>query len=256
MNRAAFPPCASESAANYDPERRQSGAQPDQFFARRHHHPLRPGCVRFQISYCSNLDTGSRRVFDFSGFDQCARPFGIQPLPPTRPWSLPECNTLGPGNIQAAGTTNIHSPERPETSSTLVGRTEELDLRRYLRGSVIGWLEAGELLRWPGGRPGSTAILTWPSTRRIWAAACRCSSQLGYAAETDWLPVRIELRAPGARWVDVHPVNFSADGHGRQPDLDGGALRLSAHRFHHGLDPRPPGQLPVRAAAAPVSHRL
>ena len=23
--------------------------------------------------------------------------------------------------------------------------------------------------------------------------------QLGYAAETDWLPVRIELRAPGAR---------------------------------------------------------
>ena len=45
--------------------------------------------------------------------------------------------------------------------------------------------------------------------------------QLGYAAETDWLPVRIELRAPGARWVDVHPVRFSADGHGRQPGLDG-----------------------------------
>jgi lincosamide nucleotidyltransferase A/C/D/E len=28
--------------------------------------------------------------------------------------------------------------------------------------------------------------------------------RLGYAAETDWLPVRVELRAPGDRWVDVH----------------------------------------------------
>lgn len=85
-------------------------------------------------------------------------------------------------------------------------------------------------------------------------------NQLGYAAETDWLPVRIELRASGPRWVDVHPVSFSADGHGRQPDLDGGHFDyppaafasgpiggrlvncLSAHqqrRFHAGYEHRP-----------------
>jgi hypothetical protein len=37
-------------------------------------------------------------------------------------------------------------------------------------------------------------------------------SDLGYRAETDWLPVRIELRAAGDRWVDVHPVAFDDDG--------------------------------------------
>lgn len=83
---------------------------------------------------------------------------------------------------------------------------------------------------------------------------------LGYAVETDWLPVRVELRAPGSRWVDVHPVTFAADGHGRQPDLDGGRFDypptafvagrilgrtvpcLSAaqqRRFHTGYDLRP-----------------
>ena len=29
--------------------------------------------------------------------------------------------------------------------------------------------------------------------------------RLGYEAQTDWLPARIELQAPGERWVDVHP---------------------------------------------------
>jgi lincosamide nucleotidyltransferase A/C/D/E len=62
----------------------------------------------------------------------------------------------------------------------------------------------------------------------------RVLDQLGYAAETDWLPVRIELRAPGARWVDVHPVRFSADGHGRQPDLDGGHFDYPPAAFTTG----------------------
>jgi lincosamide nucleotidyltransferase A/C/D/E len=39
---------------------------------------------------------------------------------------------------------------------------------------------------------------------------------LGYAPETDWLPLRIELAAPGERWVDVHPVVFDATGVGTQ----------------------------------------
>ena len=82
----------------------------------------------------------------------------------------------------------------------------------------------------------------------------------GYATETDWLPVRVELAAPGERWVDVHPVVFDADGHGRQAGLDGATFDypatdlvvgsvdghplpcLSAGRqraFHTGYPPRP-----------------
>jgi lincosamide nucleotidyltransferase A/C/D/E len=57
---------------------------------------------------------------------------------------------------------------------------------------------------------------------------------LGYAVETDWLPVRAELRASGARWVDVHPVSFGADGGGRQPDLDGGYFEYPADAFTTG----------------------
>ena len=58
--------------------------------------------------------------------------------------------------------------------------------------------------------------------------------QLGYTTETDWRPVRIELRAPGARWVDVHPVSFDADGHGHQPDLDGGHFGYPPTAFTTG----------------------
>lgn len=46
-------------------------------------------------------------------------------------------------------------------------------------------------------------------------------NDLGYAMEIDWLPVRIELKGPGDRWVDVHPVRFDDTGHGRQAGLDG-----------------------------------
>src|SRR3954462_9576165 len=47
---------------------------------------------------------------------------------------------------------------------------------------------------------------------------------LGYVIETDWRPARVELAAPGSRWVDLHPVRFGADGHGRQAELDGGCF--------------------------------
>jgi lincosamide nucleotidyltransferase A/C/D/E len=57
---------------------------------------------------------------------------------------------------------------------------------------------------------------------------------LGYAAETDWLPSRIELRAPGDRWVDVHPVGFGEDGSGRQADLDGGFFEYPPDAFDRG----------------------
>jgi lincosamide nucleotidyltransferase A/C/D/E len=83
---------------------------------------------------------------------------------------------------------------------------------------------------------------------------------LGYHPETDWLPVRLELAAPGGRWVDLHPVAFDGRGDGVQAGLDvvsfaypaadlvvgvleGSVLPcLSAARqqaFHRGYLPRP-----------------
>lgn len=83
---------------------------------------------------------------------------------------------------------------------------------------------------------------------------------LGYRTETDWLPVRLELAAPGRRWVDLHPVVFDAHGDGLQPGLDGASFaypaadlvagRVEGHRlpclsaarqraFHTGYPPRP-----------------
>jgi lincosamide nucleotidyltransferase A/C/D/E len=53
------------------------------------------------------------------------------------------------------------------------------------------------------------------------AAALAALGVLGYVVETDWRPVRVELAAPGARWVDVHPVVFDAAGDGVQAGLDG-----------------------------------
>jgi lincosamide nucleotidyltransferase A/C/D/E len=58
--------------------------------------------------------------------------------------------------------------------------------------------------------------------------------ELGYVTETDWLPVRIELRASGERWVDVHPVVFDDRGHGRQAGLDGGSFDYPPDAFAQG----------------------
>jgi lincosamide nucleotidyltransferase A/C/D/E len=54
------------------------------------------------------------------------------------------------------------------------------------------------------------------------APALAALERLGYAVETDWRPVRVELAAAPSRWVDLHPVAFDADGDGRQAGPDGG----------------------------------
>lgn len=59
-------------------------------------------------------------------------------------------------------------------------------------------------------------------------------ARLGYAIETDWRPVRLELVATGSRWVDLHPVHFGPDGIGRQADLDGGCFEYPPECFVHG----------------------
>ena len=98
--------------------------------------------------------------------------------------------------------------------------------------AVLDALEQAGIRHWAGGGWGIVA-LTGHQTRDHrdldlavdaddLAAGLRVLDGLGYAVETDWLPVRVELAAPGARWVDLHPVTFGSGGHGRQPDLDGG----------------------------------
>jgi lincosamide nucleotidyltransferase A/C/D/E len=51
---------------------------------------------------------------------------------------------------------------------------------------------------------------------------------LGYRVETDWLPIRVEVAAPGRRWVDLHPVVFDDDGHGVQAGPDGTTFEYPA----------------------------
>jgi lincosamide nucleotidyltransferase A/C/D/E len=51
---------------------------------------------------------------------------------------------------------------------------------------------------------------------------------LGYRVETDWLPIRIEVAAPGERWVDLHPVVFDDEGHGVQAGPDGTTFEYPA----------------------------
>ncbi len=84
---------------------------------------------------------------------------------------------------------------------------------------------------------------------------------LDYRVETDWWPTRLELAAPSARWVDLHPVVFDGQGTGWQANVDdlppfrypprafttgfisGSAVRcLSVDQqllFHSGYPPRP-----------------
>jgi len=109
---------------------------------------------------------------------------------------------------------------------------------------VLDTLDGAGVRHWVGGGWG-VAALAGRQTRehrdldlavdaedldRCWQVLGR----LGYAAETDWLPVRMELVAPGARWVDVHPVHFDEDDHDRQPDLNGGHFDYPPAAFTTG----------------------
>jgi lincosamide nucleotidyltransferase A/C/D/E len=110
---------------------------------------------------------------------------------------------------------------------------------------VLDALDAAGVRHWVGGGWG-VAALVGRQTRQhrdldlnVDAAQLdRCLAVLGglgYATETDWLPSRVELRAPGDRWVDVHPIAFDDQGFGRQPDLDGGVFEYPLDAFGHGV---------------------
>ncbi|NJC69094.1 amino acid transporter [Planosporangium thailandense] len=59
-------------------------------------------------------------------------------------------------------------------------------------------------------------------------------ADLGFALTVDWLPVRAELTAADGRKVDIHPVNFAADGSGTQAGLDGMTFFYAADGFDEG----------------------
>lgn len=65
-------------------------------------------------------------------------------------------------------------------------------------------------------------------------AAIEVLGLLGYAVETDWRPVRLELVAPNRGWVDLHPVAFDRTGHGRQANLAGGHFDYPPQAFTEG----------------------
>lgn len=65
-------------------------------------------------------------------------------------------------------------------------------------------------------------------------AAFGALTTLGYQVETDQLPARVELAAPGQRWVDLHPVVFDTAGVGRQADLQGGHFVYPSGAFTVG----------------------
>ena len=96
---------------------------------------------------------------------------------------------------------------------------------------VLAALEEAEVRYWVSGGWG-IATLVGRQTRHhrdldlLVDAEClevclRVLEGMGYQRETDWLPVRVEYATDGVGWVDVHPVRFSAEGHGRQEGLDG-----------------------------------
>jgi len=64
--------------------------------------------------------------------------------------------------------------------------------------------------------------------------ALNALAQRGYAVEADWRPVRVEVAAPGDRWVDLHPVVFDEAHNGVQAGLDGTVFIYPAACFVTG----------------------
>jgi lincosamide nucleotidyltransferase A/C/D/E len=56
----------------------------------------------------------------------------------------------------------------------------------------------------------------------------------GFVVTVDWLPSRAELTAPDGRRVDLHPVDFRADGSGLQQGLDGTGFEYPSDGFTAG----------------------
>lgn len=65
--------------------------------------------------------------------------------------------------------------------------------------------------------------------------ALRVLGLLGYALETDWRPVRLEVSAPRSRYVDLHPLVLDDDGNGVQAGFDGATFFYPTTSFTTGV---------------------
>lgn len=110
--------------------------------------------------------------------------------------------------------------------------------------AVLAELAAADCVFWVGGGWGVDALVgrqTRPHRdldlavhAADEAVALDVLGRRGYAVETDWRPVRVELVAPGRGWVDLHPVAFDARGHGQQASLDGDPFDYPPEAFTTG----------------------
>jgi lincosamide nucleotidyltransferase A/C/D/E len=92
--------------------------------------------------------------------------------------------------------------------------------------SVIGALQAGGLRVWVDGGWGVDALLGEVSRPHddvdlvvelsALANVFECLSDLGFSVREDLLPVRVVMRSPEGRQIDLHPVIFDDDGTGWQ----------------------------------------
>jgi lincosamide nucleotidyltransferase A/C/D/E len=111
--------------------------------------------------------------------------------------------------------------------------------------AVIVSLEAAGCSVWVGGGWGVDALVGHQTRQhrdldlaldaRDESSALGALESRGYRLETDWRPVRVELVAPGRGWVDLHPVVFGTDGHGKQADIGGGHFDYPSDGFDEGL---------------------
>lgn len=112
---------------------------------------------------------------------------------------------------------------------------------------VVALLEALDDRRvrhWVGGGWGVDALVGRQTREHrdldLMVDAQRCDEVVrslledGFVAETDWLPVRLEVAHPGGRRVDVHPLVLAADGSGVQEGLDGATFEYPADCFTTG----------------------
>ncbi|MEP6852188.1 MAG: hypothetical protein ABJA87_05960 [bacterium] len=102
-------------------------------------------------------------------------------------------------------------------------------VRALENAGVRSWVGGGwgvDILLGRATRPHRDVDVAVDATRMDDALAAL--TDLGYRAETDWRPVRLELHRPGRGRVDVHPVVFDAAGDGIQAGLDGAVFHYPA----------------------------
>jgi lincosamide nucleotidyltransferase A/C/D/E len=121
---------------------------------------------------------------------------------------------------------------------------------------VLSTLAAAGCKSWIGGGWGVDALVGYQTrphrdldlavAAEHEAIALQTLGRLGYAIETDWRPVRVEVVAEGRGRVDLHPLTFDEAGDGHQAGLDGGSFRWPKNCFTTGtVAGRPVGCISV-----------